>query len=234
VTEVLIVGAGPSGLVLALWLRRAGIGVRIIDKTSEPGTTSRALVVHARTLELYRQLGLADEVVSRALPFSAVNLWARGRHVAHAELGAIGRGLTPFPEMMIFPQDEHERLLLEHLRRAGVEVERRTELTGLEPLGDRVVVTTRGPADKTDELKSEVAFVAGCDGAHSTVRHRLGVDFPGGTYERVFYVADVELRGLGDEASLATTRALHLALDDADFLAIFPWPASEEPASSAP
>jgi len=66
-TEVLIVGAGPTGLVLALWLRRQGVGVRIIDRTDVPGTTSRALAVQARTLELYRQLDLADAVVERGL-----------------------------------------------------------------------------------------------------------------------------------------------------------------------
>src|SRR5689334_5233046 len=100
-TEVLIVGAGPTGLVLALWLKRRGIDVRIIDKTAEPGTTSRALVVHARTLELYRQLGIAGDLIARGLEFTAVNLWARGKLEGHAELGAIGQGLSPFPYMLV-------------------------------------------------------------------------------------------------------------------------------------
>ena len=76
-TDILIVGAGPTGLVLALWLTRLGVRVRIIDKTSEPGTTSRALAVQARTLELYRQVGLADAVVSRGRKMTAINLWTR-------------------------------------------------------------------------------------------------------------------------------------------------------------
>src|SRR5438045_3917037 len=107
--DVLIAGAGPTGLVLALWLQRKGARVRIVDEAPQPGTSSRALVIHARTLELYRQLGLADDVVARGLPFTAVNLWVRGRPVAHADLGALGKGLTPYPEMIIFPQDQHER-----------------------------------------------------------------------------------------------------------------------------
>jgi len=86
-TEVLIVGAGPTGLVLALGLKRLGIGVRIIDQAAEPGTTSRALVLHARTLELYRQLGLADEIVGLGLEFAAVNLWAHGEHAARIVFG---------------------------------------------------------------------------------------------------------------------------------------------------
>src|SRR5580693_8156388 len=120
-TDVLIVGAGPTGLVLALWLTKLGVEVRIIDKTSEPGTTSRALAVHARTLELYQQIGLANDVVEAGLKFAAINLWARGEHVGRADFSDIGEGLSPFPFILMFPQDQHERLLIEHLRSAGVE-----------------------------------------------------------------------------------------------------------------
>src|ERR1700712_3306484 len=104
-TQVLVVGAGPTGLNLALWLTRLGIRVRIIDKVSEPGTTSRALVVHARTLEFYRQLGIADDVVSKGHKFEAVNLWVKSQRVGHVDLGALGQGQSPFPYMLIFPQD---------------------------------------------------------------------------------------------------------------------------------
>src|SRR6266446_3368172 len=89
-TGVLIVGAGPTGLVLALWLTRLGVRVRIIDKTSGPGTTSRALAVQARTLELYRQIGLADAVVARGRPMAAANLWTSGKQVAHVVFGDMG------------------------------------------------------------------------------------------------------------------------------------------------
>ena len=94
-TEVLVVGAGPTGLVLALWLTRLGVPSASSTRTAEPGTTSRALVVHARTLELYRQLGLADEVVARGLKFAAVNLWVRGRHVARIAARRTRRGPQP-------------------------------------------------------------------------------------------------------------------------------------------
>jgi len=91
-TDILIVGAGPTGLVLALWLTRLGVRVRIIDKTAEPGTTSRALAVQARTLELYRQIGLAGAVVDLGRTVLAVNLWVSGKQVAHGVLGAWARG----------------------------------------------------------------------------------------------------------------------------------------------
>src|SRR3954469_20981853 len=89
---VLIVGAGPTGLVLALWLTRLGIPVRIIDKTAEPGTTSRALAVQARTLEFYHQVGLADAVVAGGVTIANINLWVRGARAARVPLRRIGEG----------------------------------------------------------------------------------------------------------------------------------------------
>jgi 2-polyprenyl-6-methoxyphenol hydroxylase-like FAD-dependent oxidoreductase len=89
-TDVLIVGAGPTGLVLALWLTRLGVRVRIIDKTAEPGTTSRALAVQARTLELYSQMGLSKVVVERGRKMIAANMWVAGRRAAHNRPGGNG------------------------------------------------------------------------------------------------------------------------------------------------
>src|SRR5579863_10596258 len=103
-TEVLIVGAGPTGLVLALWLTRLGVRVRIVDKTAEAGTTSRALAVQARTLELYRQIGIAEAVVERGRRVVAANLWVTGHKVARAVFGEMGAGLSPFPYAQILPQ----------------------------------------------------------------------------------------------------------------------------------
>src|SRR5437899_8745353 len=167
-TEVLVVGAGPTGLVLALWLARLGIQVRIIDKTAGPGSTSRALAVQARTLEFYRQLGFADELVEAGLVFSAANLWARGRRAAHIELGRLGAGASPFPYGLIYPQDEHERFLIDRLQELDVQVERRSELLDFEEKNGRVVARLTGST-------CEAAFLAGCDGAHSIVRDKLGI-----------------------------------------------------------
>ncbi len=213
-TQVLIVGAGPTGLNLALWLTRLGIRVRIIDKVAEPGTTSRALVVHARTLEFYRQLGIAADIVAAGREFIAVNLWVKSQHVGHIELGKLGQGLSPFPFMLIFAQDEHERLLIDHLARAGVTVERPTELLDCKEVGDHVEARLR-LADGSEQTCT-ADYVAGCDGAHSAVRHAIGANFPGGTYLRLFYVADVVASGS------MINNELHVALDEADLLAIFP------------
>src|SRR6266403_1530177 len=95
--SVLIIGAGPTGLVLALWLTKLGVKVRIVDKTAEAGTTSRALAVQARTLELYRQLDLADAVVARGHKVPAVNLWVKGERAARLPFETVGQDLTPYP-----------------------------------------------------------------------------------------------------------------------------------------
>ena len=213
-TDVLIIGAGPTGLVLALWLTRLGVRVRIVDKAAQPGTTSRALAVQARTLELYQQVGLADAVVARGWKTIAVNLWVAGKKVARAPIGSIGTDISPFPFALTFPQDQHERLLIERLAAAGVEVERPTELLRFEDAAGRVRAHLKRP-DGAEEI-CEAAYIAGCDGARSTVRESLGIGFPGGTYSHVFYVADVE----ADGATL--NGELHVALDQADFLAMFP------------
>ena len=213
-TEVLIVGAGPTGLVLALWLTRLGVRVRIVDKTAEPGTTSRALAVQARTLEFYSQVGLADTVVERGRKTIAANLWVAGKRAAHAVLGEMGVGLSPFPYALIFPQDEHERLLVERLAEGGVQVERRTELLLFEDADGRVIAYLKRPDGEQE--RCEAAYIAGCDGAHSTVREALQIGFPGGVYDHLFYVADVEATGA------AINGELNIALDKTDFLVVFP------------
>src|ERR1700726_1980886 len=213
-TDVLIIGAGPTGLVLALWLTRLGVRVRIIDKTAEPGTTSRALAVQARTLELYRQLDLADAVVAQGHQVPAVNLWVRGESAARISFGNVGSDLTPYPFLHIFPQDRHERLLIERLEALGVRVERRTELVHFAEQNNRLTALLRGPDGQ--EVDCAAAYIAGCDGARSIVREMIGTGFPGGTYRQLFYVADV------DAAGPALDGELHVDLDEADFLAVFP------------
>jgi len=213
-SDVLIIGAGPTGLVLALWLTKLGVKVRIVDKTAEPGTTSRALAVQARTLELYRQLDLADAVVARGHKVPAVNLWVKGESAARLSFESIGSGLTPYAFLQIFPQDQHERLLVERLEALDVTVERRTELISFAQEETRVMARLRGPDGH--EVDCEANYIAGCDGARSIVRETIGTGFPGGTYRQIFYVADVEAAGP------ALNGELHADLDEADFLAVFP------------
>ena len=213
-TDVLIIGAGPTGLVLALWLTKLGVNVRIIDRTAESGTTSRALAVQARTLELYRQLDLTDAVIAKGHHVPAVNLWVKGEAAARISFGSVGEGLTPYPFLHIFPQDQHERLLIERLQALGVTVERQTELLRFAEENERVIARLRGPDGR--ETDCAARYIAGCDGARSIVRETIGTGFPGGTYRQIFYVADV------DAAGPAINGELHIDLDEADFLGVFP------------
>lgn len=208
--NVLIVGAGPTGLTLALWLTKQGVSVRIIDKTAEPGETSRAMAVQARTLELYRQLDLTDAVISAGHKNPAMNIWVRGKRKAHVVMTDAGADITPYPFVLIYPQDKHERLLVERLYSLGVRVERQTNLINFEDKDEFVRVRLRLP-DGSEQL-CDTKYLAGCDGASSLIRHQLGTSFEGGTYKQVFYVADVEVEGLEPSGEL------HIALDKEDFV----------------
>lgn len=207
-------GAGPSGLVLALFLTRYGVRVRIVDKTAGPGTTSRALAVQARTLEFYAQIGLADAVVSMGRQVPALNLWVAGQHKARAILGAMGATISPFAYALIFPQDEHEQLLVDRLHGLGVTVERQTALEGFAESDGGIHATLVSADGRRSACAAR--FIAGCDGAHSRVREVLGIGFPGGTYEHTFYVADVDASGPSVNGDI------HVDFDRTDFLAVFP------------
>ena len=189
---VLIVGAGPTGLAMSLRLAREGIAHRIVDRASGPGETSRAMTVHARTMEFYRQLGFAREVEERGYPTGLVRVYKGGRQIARFGIERGGEGISPYPYTMTFPQDEHERLLLERLDALGIAVERDTELVSFEQDGRGVRAVLR--RDGREE-HVEASYLYGADGASSRVRKGLGLTFEGGTYPQRFYVADVEIGG---------------------------------------
>jgi 2-polyprenyl-6-methoxyphenol hydroxylase-like FAD-dependent oxidoreductase len=144
----------------------------------------------------------------------AVTLWIAGKKRARIMFRDMGRGISPFPYALIFPQDEHEHLLVGYLRELGVTAERLVELAGFEDEGEKVVAHLR-MRDGSEET-FVVAFIAGCDGAHSIVREILKVSFEGGIYSPIFYVADVKASGP------AMNGELNAGLDKAEFLAIFP------------
>lgn len=196
--SVLIVGAGPTGMVMALSLARRGVPVRIIDRKDGPTRESRAMGLHARTLEFYRQFGFGDDVVDRGVVGSTIHFRAGARDVTALSLADMGRGISPYPFMLAFAQDEHERFLLDRLGELGVEVDWDTTLTGLVDRGNCVEATITAGASTgqgTQGTQGTHAYVVGCDGAHSRVREILGIGFPGGSSEGLFYVADATIAG---------------------------------------
>lgn len=203
-TPVLIVGAGPTGLNLALRLKRHGAPFRIIDAHSGPAQASRALAVAARTLELYDQLGLADAIIARGVKIQAAHFLEGGAERAHVRFEDMGRGLSPYGYILDFPQDEHERFLVEQLEGLGVRIEWGVSLERFAEQGDGIDCTLHGPEG---EETLRVDWLCGCDGARSVVRGGIGVEFPGGTYAHAYYVADVGLiEGRDTDAHIALGR----------------------------
>lgn len=192
-TDVLIVGAGPTGLMLACQLVRRGIRPLVIDRHSSPAQQTRAMAVHARTLEIYAQLGLAERAIALGRKGNGANMWVGGHRRARIPLGDIGRALSPYPFVLMLGQDDNERLLGEHLEAAGVQIEWNTELVSLTQHSGHVQVALRQPDGSQREMTA--SYVAGCDGGRSTVRELNGIRFPGAQYEQVFFVADTEAAG---------------------------------------
>jgi 2-polyprenyl-6-methoxyphenol hydroxylase-like FAD-dependent oxidoreductase len=190
---VLVVGAGPTGLMLANQLARRGVSVLVIDRNPGPSLRTKALVVHARTLEIYARLGIADRALELGTRAVGANMWAAGRHGARVPIGDIGHDLSPYPFLLILGQDDNERLLGDHLRTLGVEPRWNTELIALEQTTDHVSATLKQADGKLQTIRA--AWVAGCDGAHSAVRRLTAIDFPGAPYEHVFFVADTRVTG---------------------------------------
>ena len=140
-TDVLVVGAGPTGLMLANQLVRRGMRVLIIDRHSGPSLQTRALGVQARTLEIYAQLGIIDRALELGKRGTGANFWAQGRKMARIPLGDAGRYVTPYPFILILGQDDNERIM--GLRELGVSVQWNTELIGLAQESNKVTATLK-------------------------------------------------------------------------------------------
>jgi 2-polyprenyl-6-methoxyphenol hydroxylase-like FAD-dependent oxidoreductase len=192
-TDILIVGAGPTGLMLGNQLGRRGIRPIIIDRHKGPAEQSRAMAVQARTLEIYSKLGIAERAVALGRKGNGANMWSQGRLRARIPLSDIGQGLSAFPYVLILGQDDNERIMGDLLRRWDIDVRWNTELVALTQEPGGVTATIKEPDGSTRTITA--AYVAGCDGGRSSVREMNGIAFPGAPYEHVFFVADTEATG---------------------------------------
>jgi 2-polyprenyl-6-methoxyphenol hydroxylase-like FAD-dependent oxidoreductase len=186
--QVLVVGAGPTGLVLAAELLARGIGVRIIDKGDGVALQTRAIGIHARTLEVLDMMGLAERFVERGQVVNHLRFYSEGRCLVSLEFARCG---SRFGFVLDLPQDETERLLRARITELGGAVEDGTKLTGLTAGHDTVIAAVRGHRERAETITA--GYVVGCDGAHSRVRHELGLTFDGHPYPQDWLLADVLL-----------------------------------------
>jgi 2-polyprenyl-6-methoxyphenol hydroxylase-like FAD-dependent oxidoreductase len=188
---VLVVGAGPTGLCLAITLRRYGVPVRIIDRAPQPSGVSKALAVWSGSLEALQGLGVVEEFLAQGRRLRGLVVGDGDRKLAEL---AVGDGIdSPYPFPLLLPQSQTEAILKERLTALGVAIERSVELTDLAQDRDGVTATLRH-ADGTTE-STRAAYLVGCDGARSAVRHALGIEFEGYTEPETFLLGDVRIDG---------------------------------------
>jgi 2-polyprenyl-6-methoxyphenol hydroxylase-like FAD-dependent oxidoreductase len=188
---VLVIGAGPVGLTLAVSLTRLGVPVRIVERAAARTDKSKALVIWGRTLELLDIAGCVGPFLAAGLKVHGMHILANGREIVHLELD---RARTAYNYALMIPQSETERLLEEELSRLGVAVERQVELTRFAAEAEGVAATLHNLAEARDETVP-TRWLCACDGAHSTVRHGLGLEFAGSTEAAHFVLADVMIAG---------------------------------------
>lgn len=185
--QIVIVGAGPTGLTLAAELRRLGHTPVLLDKLAEGQNTSRAAVIHARTLEVLEPLGVVEALLREGLMVPLFRIRDRDRVLASVDFNELE---TPFPYTLMCPQDRTEAILLSRLQDLGGDVRRPVEVSGLEVSETGVVLTLQ---TKAGVERLSASHVVGCDGMHSAVRKAAGIPFAGDAYEEHFVLADVEM-----------------------------------------
>ena len=186
-SPVLIVGAGPTGLAAAMSLARARIPVRLVDRSPQPGRHSRAIGIQARTLELFEQHRLVEPFLELGHRAHAANLYSNGQRRIRLDFDPL---LTRYPYLLFIDQTLTEQLMTDHLQTLGANVERGVELIEFTQGANGVDAQLRRPDGRIETLHA--SYLIAADGAHSTVRHQLGMEFEGETLEQSFLLADVD------------------------------------------
>ena len=189
-TEILIVGAGPVGLTMAAELARYGLGVRLIDSATHATETSKALVVWSRTLELMDRMGCTNAFLDAGLRATGASIRSGERVLGRPRFTEVA---SAYNFALMIPQCETERLLTAHLRAFGVAIERQVALTDFVENADGLEASLRHADGRVETVRTP--WLIGCDGAHSTVRHRLGIPFTGSAQGDDWLLADVRLDG---------------------------------------
>lgn len=210
--EVLIVGAGPTGLTMALELARHEMPFRIIGKAPGPAVESRAIGIVPRTMEIFDIMGIVDPFLDASHRLRGANVFVGSKRIAHLNFDDLDTRYF----VAVLPQGDTERILAEQLNRKGITVEREVELTGVSQENDIVTARLRHKDGREEVCRTK--WLIGCDGANSTVRTSLGINFAGERYEEVFVLADTHL-----ESTLSWEES-YTFLHSSGVLAMFPLP----------
>ena len=186
-TDVLVVGAGPTGLMAANQLQRFGVEHLVIDTKSGPTDESRAIAITARSLEIYQQMGLSDIALEQGKKMIAFGAYLGGKRRARVNIGEFGKGQSDFSYLLAFEQSRNETLLTQNLERNGGKVLWNYEFIELTDYRDQISARIK---NSDSELTIHAKYLIGCEGANSPVRNQLDFNFEGGTYDHRFFVAD--------------------------------------------
>ncbi len=213
--QVIIVGAGPTGLSMASQLLRYKIDFIIIEKNEGTTPLSKAVVVQARTLEIFQELGIAEQAIQEGRVTTALNLFYKGKQKAAVNLSGLGEGLSPFPYALSLEQSKTEKILVDYLSINGKEIQWKCSFSHFEQDDNGVTVYYKD--GNGQDQKVEGLYLVGCDGASSLMRHQLGLSFEGDTVPKIFYVADVQLK-----SPVINTNALSMFMIKKGFILFFP------------
>jgi 2-polyprenyl-6-methoxyphenol hydroxylase-like FAD-dependent oxidoreductase len=191
-TDVAIIGAGPTGLALACQLIRHGLDFVIIDKKETTTPYSKAIGVQARTLEIYEQIDLAESLIAQGAKTEKVRLLEDGEARAEVPLTQLGKGTTAYPYLLIVEQGKHEKVLYAFIKGHNKDVLWQTALEDFSQGEAGVTGTIVNASGEKQRIHAQ--YLVACDGAKSPVRAALGMKFEGSTFERLFYVADVQIK----------------------------------------
>src|SRR5574341_521203 len=188
--DILVVGAGPTGLAMAVEAARNGLRCRIVDKAPEPSDRSKAHVVQASTLQVFDAMGFAivREAIDCGQPMRSINAYADSCLIAQMRFDGLD---SPYPFPLILEQSQTERILGKHLEGLGLKVERQVELIDFKQDEDCVTAIIRHSGGYKEVLRA--SWLVGCDGAHSVIRHILDLPFEGAPYDEEFLLADVQV-----------------------------------------
>jgi 2-polyprenyl-6-methoxyphenol hydroxylase-like FAD-dependent oxidoreductase len=191
-TEVLIIGAGPTGLMMACQLLRCGIKFRILDKQKDRSHESRAFAIQAKSMEIFQNLGFADEFLKVARSSVDFAFFINGKKQIEINFKHFKHQDTPFPSIYFLPQTETERIFIEFLEKQNIYIERQKELITFSQAMKGVEANIRDNTTGVTE-KINCAYILGCDGAHSAVRHTLNFSFEGNAYPQIFNLVDASI-----------------------------------------